>query len=92
MRKLHHILKERQMKEAYIVHRVDDYANTPNQHGGFLPLVYMGGRNGCLWPTYERAVKAAQWVQAKSPDHKYGVFKMVAIVEAATLPSRVIKV
>lgn len=86
LRKLHQFLILRNMKEAFIVCRIDDYNLQPNQRGGFGPGAgqYLG-KGGMLWPTEEKAVLASQWV-LNQPDHKnkghiYGVFKLTAIVE-----------
>jgi len=58
----HPFLKERQVKELYIVQRIDDYASVPNHRGGFSPQAYMGGRGGFLWKEFDSAAAAAKFV------------------------------
>lgn len=81
-------LEQRDMSEAFIVCRIDDYNTEPNLRGGFSPGQgqYLG-KGGMLWPNEDKALIAASWV-LNQPEHKdkgrvYGVFKMVAIVQSA---------
>lgn len=95
MKTKHPFLKEREVKELYIVCRVDDYDTTPNHRGGFSPATgeYLR-KGGYLWPNQEKAEGAAKHVVQEQPDNVYGIFKLVSTVESAVVksPIRVTKV
>ncbi len=79
----HPFMRERDLKEGYVVMRVDDYYNqhVGGDRGGFMTPNY-GQKGGILWPNYQMAENAAKHMVQKHPDHKYAVFKMISIVEA----------
>lgn len=83
VKKVHPFLKERKVKELFIVVRVDDYSTHPNQRGGFPPgLGQYLGKGGMLWPDEAKAQAAAAWVLSKpeNKDKTYAVCKVVTLV------------
>lgn len=90
MKTKHPFLKERQVKELFIVCRVDDYDTSTNHRGGFSPAQseYLR-KGGYLWPNQERAESAAKHVVQEQPAHTYGIFKLVSTVEIAVVKSPV---
>jgi hypothetical protein len=94
-KKLHSFLKDREVKEFFIVCRIDDYSIMSNNRGGFCPSrgEYLG-KGGYLWPTQQKAEEAAKYVLQKPENlgKQFGVFKLVGIVEQADVPIRVTKI
>lgn len=88
----HQWLKDRDMKRAYIVLRIDDYGTDPEQRGQFYPdMPRSDDSQKAIWPSYELALSAAKWAAEKFKK-QYGVFSMGAIVEPAHAPINVVKV
>lgn len=89
---MHKFLKDRKAKEFYIVCRIDDYHNNPNERGGFSPRVDYGNKGGYLWPTAKLAKDAAVYMIQKFPTQTYGVMKLVFIAETTHAPVHCVKV
>lgn len=92
--KKHYFFKDRSITEGYIVSRIDDFYTTPDSNGGFHTAMYLG-KGGLLRPSAEKAIAAATYVLNKkevAPGTLFGVCKIVAIVQAADRPVKVVKV
>jgi len=84
------------MEHAYLVLRLDHYDTESASRGQFYPVQNPNPDGDApeykaMWPTLELAVGAAKWATEKF-GHQYGVFGLVAFVEHANVPVKVITI
>lgn len=89
---IHPWIADREIHEAHIVLRIDDYSTMSSDRGQFYPAVERtDDKMKAIWSSRQKAIDAATWAAQKF-GRQYGVFKMVAIVETTVRPIRVVEV